>query len=284
MGVLCVCFQSKPQVQDPRIKDACFCSNPTKPLERDDKRWFAHHNNLLQDAIKAVSDGKELDLIMVGDSIMERWNGTRALGTITEPGMRRVYETKFSKEGGGRLEGVVFGSAGDASPNLLWHLHNGLLEQHLYPKVWLILIGSNDLFVNQCTDSFVLGGVLNVVKAMQEQRPEAQFIVHGILPRKDRRSPYLGQYWKRAQDINLQLRKFCNEQTNLHYMEASDLFVSKTGGGFSTAQQQIDRSLMADGVHPTIRGLEIWGDFIVDSITEILNEVSTSSLRLAAAE
>jgi lysophospholipase L1-like esterase len=151
----------------------------------------------------------------------------------------------------------------------LWHLKNGVL-QPLKPKVWLILIGTNDLYDLKCIDRFVVANILNVVKMIFDQQPDAQFILHGILPRKDKefsKTQFLGQVWKRAQAVNLQLRKFCEYKTNMHYMQAGPLFMEDTD---VRGRRQIDTTKMSDGIHPTKDGLEVWGDYIVKEVQQIL--------------
>jgi lysophospholipase L1-like esterase len=138
----------------------------------------------------------------------------------------------------------------------------------LHPKAWLILIGSSDLFTSKCTDRFVVADILNVLKYLHMHRPEAQFIVHGLLPRKDPGSlpqtqEFLGKYWKRAQTINAQIKRFCEVSENLHYMQAGSVFTKDTE---MRGRKSIAEGMMEDGVHPTAAGLDLWGDFIVQTL------------------
>jgi lysophospholipase L1-like esterase len=154
-------------------------------------------------------------------------------------------------------------------PNLLWHLKNGLLEP-LNPKVWFILIGTNDIFASQCTDRFVVADILNVLRAVHEQRPEAEFIIHGILPRKDpgnRKSQFLGRYWKRIQVINAQIKRFCEFHPNLHFMQGGSVFMEETD---LKGRRQMNVSRIDDGIHPTPEGLEAWAELIVKMVLTIM--------------
>ncbi len=52
--------------------------------------------------------------MFLGDSIVERWNGTNDLGTKVLPGnMRDPFEKYFTTKGGGQLEGLALGSSID---------------------------------------------------------------------------------------------------------------------------------------------------------------------------
>jgi lysophospholipase L1-like esterase len=157
-------------------------------------------------------------------------------------------------------------------PNLVWHLEHGLLEP-LHPKIFFIVIGTNDLFVSKCTDRFVVANILNSIKAIHEHRPEATFIIHGILPRLDNpdsKTQFLGSVWKRAQTVNWQVRKFCEHHNNLIWMQAGPLLMEETE---TRGRMMIDKSLIDDGVHPTKKGLEIWGDYIVKKVTALLKDM-----------
>jgi hypothetical protein len=57
---------------------------------------------------------KKLDIVFLGDEIVEQWNGTAALGTtILKGGMREPFEKRFTTRGGGALEGLALGSSID---------------------------------------------------------------------------------------------------------------------------------------------------------------------------
>jgi len=258
----------------------CTCPDPSKPLARSETDWKKHHDAMYFDALHAPQN---LDIVLFGDSIIERWNGTRHMGTVPLEGYREVFERKFKKKSGGKVEGLALGSSGDTGPNALWHLKNGVLEP-LKPKVWLILVGTNDLYELKCTDRFVVANILNVLKVIADHQPDAQFILHGILPRKDKaesKTQFLGQVWKRAQAVNIQIRKFCDHKTNIHYMQAGPLFMEETE---TRGRQQIDVKKMADGVHPTKEGLEVWGDYIVKEVTSILHNAAEAKAAKDAGE
>ena len=156
-------------------------------------------------------------------------------------------------------------------PNVLWHLQNGVLDP-LNPKVWFLLIGTNDLFESECTDRFVIADILNVLKYIHMQRPEAQFIVHGILPRVDRgkKTQYLGKYWKRIQSINAVLKRFCETHQSLHYMQAGSVFLVDKDE--MRGRKSIDPALLGDGLHPTPKGLEVWGKEIIKMVDRTISE------------
>jgi lysophospholipase L1-like esterase len=145
----------------------------------------------------------------------------------------------------------------------------------LNPKLWFISIGSNDLFEEKCTDRFVVASILNVVKAISDRKPDAHFIIHGILPRKDEaksKTDFLKKKWKYAQMINTQIRKFCEHSPKLFYMQAGPLFLKEASKDWR-GRRSIDHLLLEDGVYPTKRGMEVWGDYIVKRVKQILKDI-----------
>lgn len=95
----------------------CSCPDPSQPIARsgqDGKRWRDYHNRLVWDAEHADHN---LDIVMIGDSITERWNGTGEMGRDIIEGGRVPFETHFTKAGGGMLEGLTLGSGGDTVCN-----------------------------------------------------------------------------------------------------------------------------------------------------------------------
>jgi len=94
----------------------CARSDPLKPKTRGDlwKRAFDMNLALLA-SINSKGDGDEaLDVVLLGDSITEDWNGRR-LGkpnSFSLP-IETVFKSLFRKESGGRVNGIALGISGD---------------------------------------------------------------------------------------------------------------------------------------------------------------------------
>ena len=68
------------------------------------------------------------------------------------------------------------------SPNVLWRLLHGEVDKNFNPKVWWLVIGTNDLMIQQCSEEVVLLGILRVIEEIMSQKPQATIIVNSILP------------------------------------------------------------------------------------------------------
>jgi hypothetical protein len=75
------------------------------------KPWKQQHDRMVAAAQSASN--VELDMVMIGDSIIERWNGTRHMGSEVIPGLKQVFNQRFTKAGGGIYEGLALGCSGD---------------------------------------------------------------------------------------------------------------------------------------------------------------------------
>ena len=259
---------------------ACPCRDPLRPLEWPDPEWHHHHKTLVERANAPMpgdssSNNNFFDLVILGDSITERLNGTRHLGTIELPENRNIFESLFTKAGGGSLEALALGSSGDTSTNLLWHLQHGMLPAATStPKVWMLLIGTNDLGRTGCSKQTTLQGIINVIQYLQQKRPQAKILVHGMLPRSEismakpmtEENYSIGRFWDQIQWINLQLKDLCEQNANLIYMEAPQVFLLDDKVG----RTKINPQTMPDGLHPSAQGLRQWGPLIVKRVLEMI--------------
>jgi lysophospholipase L1-like esterase len=153
------------------------------------------------------------------------------------------------------------------------------MQANLKPKVWFIMVGGNDLYESQCTDQFVQANVLNVLKRIYEYQPEAQFVVHGIVPRKDNvdsRSNALGHLWDRAQGINLLLKKFAKHSARMTFLNAGQKF---TAGKGDKGRGSIDPNMIKKGNDLTLKGMTVWGNTIESKIREVMHGFDKSRLK-----
>jgi len=220
-----------------------------------------------------------LDIVFLGDSIIERFSGTAGMGAQGVTGHKAAFDRRFSKSSGARMEGKAFGTAEDAGTNLLWHIKNGLID-NLKPKIWFIMIGTNDLFTYRCSEDFVVASIMNVVKLVSEKSPESLFIIHGIMPRLDNpkaKTTFLGKIWSRAQGVNGKLRKFCRKYHNFYYIQGGELMLVPSK---ITGRAQIDPKMIDDGVHPTLEGFEKWADFVVERLGKVLEDFEKFKAKL----
>jgi hypothetical protein len=92
----------------------CRCTQPTQALPGSFPAWFESFDWLKQLAATASDDLQPLHVALLGDSIFDRLNGK--LGGKVNPGMvdvHKVFHELFTIQGGGQINGISLGLAGD---------------------------------------------------------------------------------------------------------------------------------------------------------------------------
>jgi lysophospholipase L1-like esterase len=239
----------------------CSCPNASVPESRGDEhiQLQIFHDTLVHRAHQSAANAT---LAMLGDSILEYLTGT-FMGTNLNGEMHAIYNQYFDQ-----TTTVTLATAGDRTHTLLWHLINGMFPDSLRPKVWFILIGTNNFGIG-CSKEAILAGIVYIVNYVRNRRPTSQIILHGLLPRADNLRTYeLGEYWVDIQWINQQLRRECEQHAAwCTYMEAPLLFL-KQGG------KELDPEMMLDKTHPTKVSYEPWSKLVMEVVTSVMNKKS----------
>jgi hypothetical protein len=142
----------------------CECLNPLvgrKPLHNVEIWENTVAVNL--DYIKNATN-KQLDVVLVGDSITECWHGT--FFGQPEPAYADnvgVYEQLFDLQKGAVISGLALGIAGDRCPQLLYRLQNGEMPPYFQPSIWWVLVGTNDKGSDKCKNEDVIAGNIVII-------------------------------------------------------------------------------------------------------------------------
>jgi lysophospholipase L1-like esterase len=138
-------------------------SAATTPQQRDG--WHAERHQRINDTV--ASRQGAVDLVFVGDSITQGWEGAG----------RTIWEEAY-----GPRRAVNIGISGDRTEHVLWRLDHGNLDG-ITPKVAVVMIGTNNISHNAHSTDEVLAGVQAVVKRIREISPNARVLLLGIFPR-----------------------------------------------------------------------------------------------------
>jgi len=284
-------------------KVPCTCFDPVVPATPPSttsrgaswpvswKRAFDRNLELVRDDLV---QGRKLDVVLVGDSITEHWHGT----SMAQPNesfqdnlqvYRELFRGGSSSNNRSGVGGLALGISGDRCANLLYRLRNGEMggesseaentaaAARLNPRVWWILIGTNDYATGDfCNVDSVVAGNIAVVRYLRQQRPDAAVVVQSLLPVLPRPSPSSSPaaavpvYWDTAySEINRRLECYARSLPNVHFFNATPIF-------FADDQRTVDYDMLPDGIHPAGKASRIWGNAIVQKVREIVREENSN--------
>ncbi|CAB9515581.1 Platelet-activating factor acetylhydrolase IB subunit gamma [Seminavis robusta] len=274
----------------------CDWENPTIPAKRHDDNsalraeWnYAFEFNVrhIRGVTKRVTtETNPFDVVLIGDSIVEHWEG-KDMG-MNEPSLHRdheVFEELFTKHGGGQIDGMAHGIGGDRCANLLWRLENGEMPPEFQPKVWWLLIGTEDWHVGVDSEAIV-AGIIKIVMTIRQAHPSTHIVINSILPRGNEKrddNPHYAALF----DINQRLDCYVESENErrkqklaqaeitpskhemLSFFNATAIFLFRDPevGYF------VNPALLPDYVHPSAQGEEIWGQQIVAKVLELTGGV-----------
>jgi len=277
-------------------KCSSTCLNPLTARHKIGyKTWEEAYYGNVREATMAALEGGSTDIVFLGDSITEGWKGF-SHGRLN-PKKReniRVFEHLFSKNYGYRsaqLQALALGISGDKTYNLLWRIQNGEIHESLNPHVWWISIGRNDFGkgAHHCSPELVLMGIIRVVEEVRAAKPHALVVVNSLLPLSETKDGHLfppkgskhRSVYQAIIEVNTKLQDYCSHHHNLHYFDATSIFLEHQTGGkkdiINDLEQElanyfIPDTLMADYLNPTAEGYQLWGAAIVKEYMETLKK------------
>lgn len=197
--------------------------------------------------ISATLEGKQLKLLLLGNSITQGWGGNRKLVT-GKPGREAMNAVM------GEDTWESAGISGDRTENLLWRLRNGNYNS-CHPQYAVIAIGINNLLSAKDTPEEVTEGIIAVAKEARMQLPNTHIILLGLLPSG------------KLKDSDI--RKKCDKihsilaQTSIKGVE----YINPTAW-FTQADGTMKEGLYGnDYIHLTTKGYQVWAAEIAKRLT-----------------
>jgi len=207
-----------------------------EPVPRDKPQWRAHH-----EAINARVKAGGVDLLWIGDSIVERWDTDG----------KSLWKKYYAGRGA-----VNLGISGDKTEHVLWRLDNGNIEG-ISPKLAIVMIGQNNGPSNTAVE--IAEGVTAIVRKLRQKLPETKILLLGIFFRGEK--PNAEQI--KLAETNRIISKLA-DGVHVFYMNVNHIFLRPDG--------TIAHSLMPDFEHPNKRGCRVWAEAIEEKVAELLGE------------
>ncbi len=186
-----------------------------------------------------------IDLLFVGDSIMQGWTSGGDWG-------KTVYDKFYTSQ----YNVADFGIGYNRTQHVLWQFANGEGEGY-QPKVIEYLLGTNNIGNN--TDAEIIVGEKAVIDDMRKRFPDARILVLGIFPRG---TPQDGAR-KSIAAINGALEKMADKQ-HIYYLDSSKSYLND--------DRNTNDGLKSDRLHPSAKGYQSWADAVEPTLDKLLKD------------
>ncbi|MCA9160318.1 MAG: GDSL family lipase, partial [Planctomycetales bacterium] len=183
----------------------------------------------------------DVDLVFIGDSITQGWEGSG----------KEVWQKFY-----GERKAVNLGISGDRTQHVIWRLDHGNLEG-ISPKVAVIMIGTNNSGSNSPEE--IADGVTKIVEQIREKTPETKILLLATFPRGADPSDEKRQVNEQSNRIVEQLA----DNEHIFYLDIGDKFVDSEG--------KLSKDIMPDLLHLSEQGYTIWAESIEPTLTKLLN-------------
>ena len=201
-----------------------------------------HAGKRTDDVLKRAVEGPgEYDIVFIGDSITQGWEG---------PG-KTVWQKYY-----GSRKCINFGVGGDRTQHVLWRFEHGQLDG-IKAKAVVLMIGTNNSNKEDNTEADILEGVQAIVKQIRERLPDVKIILCSIFPR--------GKTFSTQRGKNLQVNQALEKMD-----DGRTIFYSDFGSQMIEADGSISKEMMRDALHPGKPGYEIWAAAIEPKLKQLL--------------
>jgi lysophospholipase L1-like esterase len=197
-----------------------------------------------QENLKVAKQG-DIDVLFMGDSITDFWRNAE------DPfAGKPVLDEYF-----GHLKVANFGIAGDTTQGVLYRLQNGE-GQGFRPKAIMLMIGTNNTMQNNAPE--IAEGIGAVVLELQKDFPDAKILLLGVFPRGGPDEPVRAT----VKQINDIIKKL-HDGERVHFLDIRTEFLDANGN--------IPEDVMADALHPSTKGYEIWAKAVKEPLEKLMN-------------
>lgn len=213
-----------------------------RPQQTDSNHWWVRRLAEKHDEL-AMLQGRDVDVVMLGDSITHRWESNDGQSLLAR--LRERYSV------------LCLGFGSDRTDHLLWRLWNGHADGYR-AKVFTLMIGTNNVYD---PPEEVVQGVKSILGYLAIRQPQAKVVLFSILPYgKDIKNPHRAKNEK----TNPLLKGLCDGQKTF-WVDFGEKLLAPDG---SLDQ----RFFVKDMVHLSPAGYEIWYNTLGPILKELLDK------------
>ena len=214
--------------------------------------------------VAAIKSGK-YDLVLIGDSITQ---------CLEDGGEWAPLNATWEKHYVPR-NAINLGYSAYRTENILWNLQNGELDFTQSPKVFMLLIGTNNTddqhFKSVHTAEQLFAGTKAIVDLIRQRHPTSKIVIRRPFPSGTvgDQTPYARKYNRSLKAIG-ELRR-AGELT-VQLADGKQVFWSDVGHVFLRPDGTINPDLMPDLIHPNAAGAEAAAQAIEPLLSSLLRD------------
>ena len=198
-----------------------------------------------------VAKQGDANVLFMGDSITDFWRNPEG-AYAGKPVLDKYF---------GQWKVANLGIAGDTTQGVLYRLKDGE-GKGFNPRAVMLMIGTNNTGRNSAAE--IAEGIGAVVLELQRDFPNAKILLLGVSPRGRAADPVRGT----IAEINKTIAKL-HDGSRVHYLDI--------GKGFLDADGNIPTDVMSDGLHPTMKGYEIWAKAVIEPLSALVGTATAAS-------
>jgi beta-glucosidase len=220
---------------------SAFDRTPTAviPVPQGMSWWTTRHEH----TVARIHQGG-VDLLMIGDSIMQRWSNEG----------RYIWNSYY-----GHRRAVNLGFSGDRTEHVLWRLNHGEIDG-IAPKLAVVMIGTNNTGARHDPPEETAAGIQAILSTLRTGLPDTKILLLGVFPRGASADDPFRQV---TVAINNLIRTYADNQ-QIFFLDLSPLFLDNQG--------RLSQRLMPDYLHPNEQGYQVWAEGMEDILTRLWGE------------
>ncbi len=205
------------------------------PVPRNDS-WWTQRNDQMNARVKQGN----VDLLFIGDSITQGWEGAKD-----------IWEKFY-----GKRNAVNLGIGGDQTQHVLWRLQNGNIKG-IKPKAAVLMIGTNNS--HGFPPEQIAVGVKAIVEELRKDLPQTKVLVLAIFPRGPNKDDPLRQVVAKTNALIASI----GDGKMVRFLDIGPKFLEKDG--------TLSKEIMPDLLHLSSKGYQIWAEAIEPAVAEMMD-------------
>lgn len=181
---------------------------------------------------QAQAEKGKIDVVFLGDSITHFW----------ETNGKDVYDNVF-----GKYQILNTAVAGDRTQHVLWVLKKSKIIDPLDPKLFVVMIGTNNVGWKETDPAQTVDGIKEILKTIRFMKPDAKIVLFDVFPRGANNKDSLRE---KVNEINKGIPALCDGKNIFHCSINKELLESDG--------ETLTRDMMPDLLHPGPKGYKIW--------------------------